>query len=981
MQIAARTGRLPVLFSRHVLWSLVALAIVAPTTARGQLSVRSWLQWRTIETPHFAFHYPTELEEWTRSVASRAEAIDSAVARVVGYAPSAKTQIVVDDPFESPNGSAWPYVNQPVINLWATPPSPRDDIGEFRAWSEMLLSHEFTHIAHLARPSRNAFTRRLWQALAVNIGPIALRAPRWAIEGYATLVEGQITGSGRPHGVWRAAFLRQWALEGQLARYDQLDAGAGYEGGEFAYLAGSAFLEWLVARNGDSSLVHVWRRLSARQNRTFDDAFAGEFGESPRALYGRFSAELTGKALDAQRALLAAGADTGAIVQRLARQTGDPSISHDGQRVALIVRSATAPSRVVIWKTAPEPDTMKTRRDSLLLAKDPDDIPAKPIYPPPKKELVTLRAAGGSSYETPRFLRDGRVLLSRNTAQGDGSLRPDLYLWDPEHHSVRRVTRGASLREADPSPDGRTAVAAHCHSGWCDVVVVNLADGSYTTLLRGSPTRSFYRPRYSPDGSRLLVSVHEGHGWRLAIAPLPATTLSLLAPSAGNVYDGEWIDSTTLVAVWDGDGIPNLQRIDLRTNDVRPLTRVTGSAVAPAPNPADGSIWFLSLYSRGYDVRRVNRTPTALARALNDTSKAPAISLPPIDLAPFGLNAVSDPHRFDMSARLFRWLPQPQVDADGFSGALALMSSDIIGRSELLANLSTGDRAAWRGGSVSATWRGTRPSFRLQVFGAEQRPSATRSNIAPATDLDVRLTGAQLTLEDTRQYDTWAARLRLGASAGEIRQYPLTDSSAGVRAGVRSSARPMLFGSGAIAWTQRGDATSITETLGSNFTAGRSFDTRFYRGVASAAVAIGGQTALPITATALYGRTNTDAAPFEQFALGGGPSVLLDGAQLTQRVGMPALPTGISNGSSVFAYRVTLVGQTVSPYFWAGSAATAGERFATWQRVLGLEWSESIAAVTLAGTPAARAQIGIGESLDRPFAHRVRAYVSLVLNP
>jgi LacI family transcriptional regulator len=40
--------------------------------------------------------------------------------------------------------------------------------------------------------------------------------------------------------VWRAAFLRQWALEGQLARYEQLDSGAGYEGGEFAYLAGSA---------------------------------------------------------------------------------------------------------------------------------------------------------------------------------------------------------------------------------------------------------------------------------------------------------------------------------------------------------------------------------------------------------------------------------------------------------------------------------------------------------------------------------------------------------------------------------------------------------------------------------------------------------------------------------------------------------------------------------------------------------------------
>ncbi|HTE43706.1 MAG TPA: hypothetical protein VK636_00570, partial [Gemmatimonadaceae bacterium] len=498
MRMTARTGKFPVLFLRQVLSAAVVLAIAAPSILSGQFTVRSWLDWHTIETAHFAFHYPADLEEWTRAVASHAEAIDSVVGRTVGHAPAAKTHVVVDDPYQVPNGSAWPFLNQPVINLWATPPSPRDDIGEFQNWGEMLLSHEFTHIAHLTRPSRNAFTRRLWQTLPVDLGPVAIRAPRWVIEGYATFVEGSISGSGRPHGAWRAAFLRQWALEGQLPRYEQLDATGGFEGGEFAYLAGSAFLEWLVARNGDSSLVQTWRRLTARQNRSFDEAFSGVFGESPRALYGRFSAELTGKSLGVQRAQRAAsGPDTSSIIQHLAWETGDPAISHDGKRVALVLRSATAPSRVVIWSTGAEPDTGKARRDSLLLRRDPDDVPARPIYPPPKKQIATLRARGGGSYASPRFLRDGRVLLWRNTSQGDGSLRPDLYVWDPGHGGVRRVTHGASLRDADPSPDGRTAIAIQCHGGWCDVVSVNLADGTFTTVLRGSPSRSFYRPRFS----------------------------------------------------------------------------------------------------------------------------------------------------------------------------------------------------------------------------------------------------------------------------------------------------------------------------------------------------------------------------------------------------------------------------------------------------------------------------------------------------
>lgn len=988
MRMTAGTGIFPVLFLRRVLRAAAVLAISVPSTLHGQFAVRAWLDWRTVETAHFVFHYPADLEDWTRAVASRAEAIDSAVARTVGQAPAAKTQIVVDDPYQVPNGSAWPFLNQPLINLWATPPNPRDDIGEFQNWGEMLLSHEFTHIAHLTRPSRNTLTRLLWQALPVDLGPVAIRAPRWVIEGYATLVEGSVSGSGRPHGAWRASFLRQWALEGQLPRYEQLDSGGGYEGGEFAYLAGSAFLEWLVERKGDSSLVQTWRRLTARQDRSFDEAFSGVFGESARALYGRFSAELTGKALDVQRKMRAAsGPDTSIVVQRLAWETGDPSISHDGTRAALVLRSATAPSRVVVWSTALEPDTGKARRDSAMLRRDPEDVPAKPIYPPPKKQIATLRARGGGSYASPRFLRDGRVLLWRNTAQGDGSLRPDLYLWSPDHGGVRRITHGASIRDADPRPDGRSAIATRCHGGWCDVVAVNLIDGSYTTLLPGSPTRSFYRPRVSPDGGRLLVSVHEGRGWRLAIGNLSSPHLSPAGPLSGNVYDGEWIDSTTLVAVWDGDGIPNLQSIDLKQNTTRPLTWLTGAAVAPAPNSVDGTIWFLSLQSRGYDVRRVSRAPfgAIATQASRDTSDIPAMPLAPTRLTEFAENATSAPRSFGLTSRLFRWIPQPEADADGFSGALALTSSDVIARSELIANVAFGDAASWRGAAASATWRGTRPSIRLEAFGAEQRPSATRSGVPPSVNLDSRLTGGQISLDGTRQYDAWATRFRIGAGLAQIHEFELPQAGASGETRLenvaRRSRRAMVFGHGAAAWTQRGDAINVTETVGGNVTVGQSFDAHFARGVATAGFSVSGPGAIPIAATALYGRVNAGADSYEMFALGGGPSALLDGAQLTQRVGMPVLPTGSAIGPTLFAYRVTLLAQPLSPYFWAGATAGVDQRFAIWHRVVGLDWSQSIGAIPLAGTPSARGVIGIGESLDAPFRHRVRAYVSLVLNP
>jgi hypothetical protein len=66
-------------------------------------------------------------------------------------------------------------------------------------------------------------------------------------EGYATYVEGRLTGSGRPYGVMRPAMLRQWALEGRLPTYAQLSSWGDFQGMAMAYLVGSAFLEWLAS--------------------------------------------------------------------------------------------------------------------------------------------------------------------------------------------------------------------------------------------------------------------------------------------------------------------------------------------------------------------------------------------------------------------------------------------------------------------------------------------------------------------------------------------------------------------------------------------------------------------------------------------------------------------------------------------------------------------------------------------------------------
>ncbi len=970
----------PVLFLCRVVGfvALVAWAAV-PRVASAQVLVRAWLPWNTIETKHFVFHYVDDFGDWTAELASHADAIDSAVARLVGYTPPRRTHVLVHDPYEDPNGSAWPYLDQPLIDVWAAPPSPRDDIGNFRVWGEMLISHEFAHIAHLSRPSRNPFTRRLWQALPVDLGPLTLRTPRWAFEGYATFVEGRVTGSGRPNGAWRAAVLRTWAREGQLPRYEQLDATTGgYEAGSFAYLAGSAFLEWLAREHGDSSLIAVWRRLSARQTRTFDEAFIGVYGEAPATLYQRFAAQVTRLAFEASPASPRV-ADTGQIVQRLARNTGDPAISPDGRRVALVVRSATLPSRVVVWSTAPEPDTARARRDSLLLMRDPEDVPARSIYPPPKKILESLRSPGGAPYEGPRFLRDGRILLWRNTARGDGSLRPDVYVWDTTSHRVRRITHGASVRDPDPLPEGRSAIATQCLHGWCDVVAVDLGTGAVRIVLRGSPTVSYYRPRVSADGARFVVAANRGDGWGLVIADSSGRGLRWIRDDSVNTYDGDWIDPHTLVAVTERGGVPNVARVELADEHWTHLTNVVGAAVAPVANPADSSIWFLSLYPKGFDLRRRPASAEVAPTPRLATGLEPATPPPPQSTAPFPTNTISSPRPYDISNRQFRWLPAAQYSADGANGGITLVSSDLIARSELLLKAGYGERATWRGATVDFTWRGTWPHLRAQLYGAAQRPSANRAHVAPPNDIDAGLAGIALGIDGAALFDTWQASYRLTATAGGIDELlPLGRGTADGHG--FGSLRALAVGEGATAWTQRGDGAALTESMSGSVTGGDTFSHAFSREVASVGIATGGPRLIPLAASAAYGRTDA-ADQFERFALGGDPSPLVDRALLSQRIAMPVLPTGISIGSSVFTYRVAVPAFTLTPYIWAGSAAGLGQRFASWHRVIGLDWTTAVPHIAVTGTPAARVQLGAGESLDAPLRKRVGAYLSVVLDP
>jgi hypothetical protein len=171
----------------------------------------------------------------------------------------------------------------------------------------------------------------------------------------------------------------------------------------------------------------------------------------------------------------------GELVQRLTGGTGEPALSPDGTRLAIVLRSLTGPSRLVVWPTRPGPDSTVQRARERMLRLDPLDVAPFDSFPRPRRALATLHPFRGRSHEQPRWMPDGiNILVTRDEPAPNGVTRPDLFMWNTRS-GLRRLTRGASVRQVDPRRTGakpgvracRHLRRGHDHAGpvrgasWC----------------------------------------------------------------------------------------------------------------------------------------------------------------------------------------------------------------------------------------------------------------------------------------------------------------------------------------------------------------------------------------------------------------------------------------------------------------------------------------------------------------------------------
>jgi hypothetical protein len=681
--------------------------------------------WRTIVTPHFRVHYPVQYEAWATRVAQRIESVRAAVVAEVGFAPETVTDVLVENPDAEANGVTISLLDTPRILLFAEPPEPEDQIGQYSTWIDLLTVHETAHLVHLLRPSRNPFERAL--AHVVPLNPITRHAPRWVLEGYATLIEGRITGSGRPSGAMRAAILRTWAMNGQLPTYGQLDSDHRFLGLSMAYLAGSAFLEWLVEKNGPDSLRHLWARMTARQRRSFDNAFAGVFGDTPRRLYGRFTAELTENAMTVAHA----GHWTdGELWQETSRGSGDPAVSPDGKQLAMVLRTEKGESKLVVYATGPdEEDAKRETRIAEMLRRDPEDVAPIRTKPSPHKPLHSFRPPEGGDVENPRWTGDGAaVVYTHRQPDRNGFLHHDLFCWTPSTGRNERITHLADVKDADPI-DATHAIAVRNRVGASQIVIVDLATGDVTPRTPPSLDVVYSHPRVAAGG-RIAWAEHTSGEWHVAIDGKPLPTIGAFAP--------EWGPNGTLFAAVAGRGFIDIARLDVGTPSF--ITRSAGMALDPAPSP-DGSLYFMSLDPDGYHLRRLTDTSAVpVQTVVFDRSLVPA--LPPAPATPVVLrDEPVTPRPYGLGGQEWGTIFGGQYTPFGSTTEFGIRLGDVVGRLDTIILGAIGSNRMPRGGAIASAWRGLPVTLGAHLFdtrdsrGLELR--ATRDAVFPLARLSI----------------------------------------------------------------------------------------------------------------------------------------------------------------------------------------------------------------------------------------------------
>lgn len=509
---------------KHLIASTLIFAVLCPFFFSQNNEIK-FSGWKKAETEHFTFIYEEAQKEATEGYIKIADDAWNKVAKIYAL-PQNKTNVFVTGRTNTVN--AFTFFSPAEIGMFTNPCTLTD--FTFRDnWQKLFFTHELIHIANINFEDKDPVLPKLFGSYMNSLDFAMVNG--WALEGLTTVLETELTNSGRGRSPYFELEYKALTLDNGFIPYENVGLEKEPPRGQ-SYVMGYLIMKSIADRYGLQALADIER------NRPFMGSFEKSVqlvtGETPQNIYRDVRIALAKKYADERKI------PEGIIISPRDLNTNyyKPAIINDDGTI-ICLRTAKGMDTAVV-RLDPSAKTGRNYIEESKSSKDSNTV---------FKETILF---GGSfmDYDSVTADENGRIFSTLGIQFGEHApgteLESALYVWTKDK-GLKRLTKKVSVFQPSISRNGKTLVAVQQHGMNMRLVTVNPESGKISVLLE-KPGLSFIQPAVNSDGTKVVFLELDGSRARVAVLEIyNPDNYQIVANNDEKIYD-------PINPTWNSDG-------------------------------------------------------------------------------------------------------------------------------------------------------------------------------------------------------------------------------------------------------------------------------------------------------------------------------------------------------------------------------------------------------------------------------------------